>query len=456
MENEFHLSIKNAQRKIGDVRDLFRNLTYDEKQCLEKEKILIEQQVNIYKQQQQQQQQLLQDDKKYQPFQRQYQREQQQQQQNTQVNRNSSHYNRKNNHNRYKMSDYYEDAGGNRNSHAKRESDSDDVINNIHQYKVDRTPSPPRVSPPQQPQQKQYQYYNASNYEQHVKSVYDRLNREANEDFGKYLDDDMDDDNDSDTNNNFYSSKNNTKNESKALPNQSESNTESKKLKSKKFKKFSFRKKKGSDSSDPKESTEQPKLPTYTDMCGWHTLELPPKAKEQFEKMKDEQSKGGIAGLKNKIKNFFTNDSSNDYYNNYGSYGYHQPSTKIKDDDDNDKFIEVDPDLHSYYVPRTIQDVQYGSSKIGFQAGQSYDHYYNQVNDLRSFDEDLRTNNLKYQSNHYVAVMDDEFNVQYTKSNKLKANRNNNDNSKVENPKKQNKFNKITEAIISKAKGFKT
>ena len=46
MENDFHLSIKNHQRKIGDVRDLFRNLTNDEKQCLLKEKILSEQKIN--------------------------------------------------------------------------------------------------------------------------------------------------------------------------------------------------------------------------------------------------------------------------------------------------------------------------------------------------------------------------------------------------------------------------
>lgn len=41
--DEFHLSIRNTQRKIGDVRELFRNLTQNELDCLEKEKKAIEQ-----------------------------------------------------------------------------------------------------------------------------------------------------------------------------------------------------------------------------------------------------------------------------------------------------------------------------------------------------------------------------------------------------------------------------
>jgi hypothetical protein len=60
MPAEFHLSIKNTQRKIADVRDLFRNLSETEKRVLEiakrraeeEKRQQIEQETNKYNEQQ--------------------------------------------------------------------------------------------------------------------------------------------------------------------------------------------------------------------------------------------------------------------------------------------------------------------------------------------------------------------------------------------------------------------
>lgn len=47
MPGEFHLSIKNAQRKIVDVRDLFTNMTTEEMEILEKAKIRSEEEKRL-------------------------------------------------------------------------------------------------------------------------------------------------------------------------------------------------------------------------------------------------------------------------------------------------------------------------------------------------------------------------------------------------------------------------
>ena len=47
MPGEFHLSIKNTQRKIVDVRDLFKDLTKEELEILEKAKLRSEEEKRL-------------------------------------------------------------------------------------------------------------------------------------------------------------------------------------------------------------------------------------------------------------------------------------------------------------------------------------------------------------------------------------------------------------------------
>ena len=137
MENDFHLSIKNHQRKIGDVRDLFRNLTNDEKQCLLKEKILSEQKINELRRLRE-----LEDQEKEQQI--------------------LEHKNQNKNQDFLKRSKYNNLSNNFQNLNKKM---NDEIENNNK----------------------------LTNYEEKVIKTYGLLNQQANDDFGKYLEDDDDD-----------------------------------------------------------------------------------------------------------------------------------------------------------------------------------------------------------------------------------------------------------------------
>ena len=383
MENDFHLSIKNHQRKIGDVRDLFRNLTNDEKQCLEREKILSEQKIYELRRKRdlEEQEKLVRKEvyKVQEPIQ-------------DFINKNK--YN-----NRFSRN--FENLG------RKMSTENNNKL---------------------------------TSYEEQVIKTYGLLAQGTNEDFGKYLEDDDDNDyeivNDKRENNNS---------------NLHEESTDNKGVSKKKQRKLSKNKSNNNDRVDSSDSVAmEPKQPQQTephmtDMCGFYSIELPPKEKERLEKLKQQQSKGGLTGLKNKIKQLFTPDES---------YNLQKPPTYLEPLSNLDSEDGALPQRYAYY-PRTIQDVQFGSSKIGFQAGQAYDEYYNQVDDLRQFDHDARVNNYKWRLNENVAILDDDLNVKITKSDKLDY-KNKESKNNTGPTKKPSKFNRLTEAIISKAKSLRT
>ena len=378
MENDFHLSIKNHQRKIGDVRDLFRNLTNDEKQCLLKEKILSEQKINELRRLRE-----LEDQEKEQQI--------------------LEHKNQNKNQDFLKRSKYNNLSNNFQNLNKKM---NDEIENNNK----------------------------LTNYEEKVIKTYGLLNQQANDDFGKYLEDDDDD-------------------IDKAINNDRKTNFESRSINdgrrqsSKKIRKNSTSKINNSSESIEKQQQQ-------TDMCGFYAMELSPKEKERMEKLKQQQNKGGFAGLKSKIKSLFTLEDNNSY--NLQAPVHHAMPMGY-DDVELSGLDSEDIQSHNYYLPRTINDVQYGSSKIGYQNDEEgYKEYYNQVDDLRKFDYEARVNNLKWRPNDNVAIMDDDLNVKYTKSKNL-SKESKSKNSNNEKPaKKQNKFNRLTEAIISKAKSLRT
>ncbi len=122
------------------------------------------------------------------------------------------------------------------------------------------------------------------------------------------------------------------------------------------------------------------------DMCGLYELEAPPsKPYPNRYAEHDPSNQGALSNIKNKIKNFFFSDRDTLY---------------------------VDADSQ----PRTIQAIQYDSSKIGYQNGSTYEKYYSDVEGLRDFDNDARVNNFKYNPNLKIAVMDDELNLHYGKA----------------------------------------
>jgi hypothetical protein len=378
MENDFHLSIKNHQRKIGDVRDLFRNLTNDEKQCLLKEKILCEQktyELRILRELEERQ------------------------------------------------------IIANSNQDFLKRSKYNNYLNNFQNFKMNEDIE---------------NNNKLTDYEEQVIKTYGLLNQQANDDFGKYLEDDEDDDND-----NYDKEMNSDK---KIY---SESNDGQNIQSSKKIRKNSSAK--ANDSSDSLENEKQTKEYQVTDMCGFYAMELSPKEKERMEKLKQQQqqqNKGGFAGLKNKIKSLFTLEDN--------SYNLQAPTPAHTamgyDDVELSGLDSEDIKTHNYYLPRTINDIQYGSSKIGYQNDEEgYKEYYNQVDDLRKFDEEARVNNLKWRPNDNIAIMDDDLNVKYTKSKHLSKESNSKKTTSSEkSTKKQTKFNKLTEAIISKAKSLRT
>ena len=403
MENDFHLSIKNHQRKIGDVRDLFRNLTNDEKKCLLKEKILSEQKINELRrirELEEQQEQLKVEQREY------------EKQDKIQDFLKKAKYNR--------FSNNFETSNKKMN---ENENSENNYTTNNNNNKL-------------------------TSYEEQVLKTYGLLNQQANEDFGKYLEDD--EDNDCEEDKKKYS-------ENKDLNKRDEEDSNSRNRLSKKIRKNS---EKIINSPDSIEVQDFPKEYRATDMSGFYSVELSPKEKERLEKLKQQsqqQSKGGLAGLKNKIKSLFTLEDSS--YNlqaapaqNYPPIGYDDVELSGLDSEENQ--------ANHYYFPRTIQDVQFGSSKIGYkESEEEYKEYYNQVDDLRKFDYEARVNNFKWKPNDNVAIMDDDMNLKYTKANKLnkestKSSSASSNSNKA--PKKPNKFNRLTEAIILKAKSLRT
>ncbi len=222
-----------------------------------------------------------------------------------------------------------------------------------------------------------------NDYEQKVMNAYNRFATEANDDFGKYLDDEDD----------CVVESNKKKPERKSTDIITANSNNGTRAVSK-----------------TNANTDK----TQFDMCGLYALEAPPLAKDYRTNMQDSTNQGGaLYSLKNKIKNFF---SGNDR-DNYATADY----------------------------ARTIQAVQYGSSKIGHQSGYDYDEYYSQVKKLRDFDTDARVNNFKYNPNLNIAVMDDELNLHFKKAHPACMDNNN------ANPHKKNKSLKLP-SFFSKVK----
>ena len=306
--------------------------------------------------------------------------------------------------------------------------------------------------------------------EQRLKSYYDRLNKEASEDFGKYLSDDDDDDDDGgnrDLDDSFnrhkaqdvprtstFSNNANANNSggdggasafgglanannpmtSSSMISNNNSKHELRKTKSNGFFNHSKKSKKHAENN----------LATTTDMCGLFQLEPSPKEKERMEKY--QQNKKGLGGLKNKIKQFFASDGN--------TVPHHQHEPAHPKTTQNKRTSA----LPQYYYPdRSIQSVDYRNSKIGYM-GASKDQYYSQIDELRNFDMEARMKNYKYNPNNKVAIMDDSLQLHYSKMNieAHKPKKSTTDNYNSNNDSSNNSSNSNTPAASSNSSSQST